>query len=143
MPLKDIVDLVQAIATVVAAGWAIYLFKVSQEIQRAQIYKDLEFKAIDVMLKRVEKKELSMLYDPDANIRLDQPESKSIVEYGYCVLNLLELMFGLQKKHMLPEGSFVTWLPWCWEFSRGGCAAKLWREQARQHYSSDFADLMD
>jgi hypothetical protein len=140
------------VSIIAGGGWALLLFLRSQQIQKAQLYKDLQFKAIDLFLEAVRKPELNRIYDPNFEIpatdaspaRLQQwPDSaRPLFDYAYSVLNLFELTFNLQKRRLITEEIFLTWVAWYWDFSRGSFALWLWKD-ARWNYSSDFMKAMD
>jgi len=138
------------ISIVVAGIWSLLLFFKSQQIQKAQLYKDLEFKAIDLFLEATKNNELNKIYDPhfeppkvDTDLSMQLPESITfLVNYAYSILNLFELVFNLQKRHLITEEIFMTWVAWYWDFSRGALTQWLWRE-AKWNYSTDFMEVMD
>lgn len=143
MTTQEILTVLQVAAIIGGGGWAIYLFLVSQEIQRAQLYKEIEFKSTDVLLRAVDKPELYKLYDPQSDVVMDDPTAVPLASYAYSILTLFELMFNLQKKGMLPKEIFITWIEWYWEFSRGQFGSQLWVNEANPHFSSDFSELMN
>lgn len=137
----SIVLTLQLIATVVAAGWAIFLFHKSQNLQKAQIYKDMEFKAIELFAMAIKDPTLNKLYETELG-EVSEDERRKIRDYAYCVLNLFELIFNLQARRLITEEIFATWVPWYFEFSRGLLAKKLWKDEAAEHYTSDFGRAM-
>ena len=137
----NIVEVLKLIALVIAAVWAIFLFSRSQELQRAQIYKDMEFKAIDLFTIAMNDPTLNALY-AKSNIEVSASERKKIEDYAYCVLNLFELIFNLQKRKLITEEIFATWAPWYHEFSQGAIARDHWTNEAEEHYTSHFGRVM-
>lgn len=142
-----------AIIVAIAAGfWSLFLFYKSQQIQKAQLYKDVELKAIDLFLEAMKNPELNKIYDPrfelpkddiDSNESMQWPNSiASMTNYAYSVLNLFELVFNLQKRRLITEEIFMTWVAWYWDFSRGVFTQWLWKN-AKWNYSTGFMEVMD
>lgn len=140
----ETIDAVQLLGLAIAAGWALFLFHQSQRLQRAQIYKDLEFRAIDLFVMALEEPKLNAIYetDPEKTAALSEEERSRLRDYAYCVLNLFELMFNLQERRLVTDRIFSTWAPWIFEFSRGAFSRNLWKEEACWHYSGKFGDAM-
>lgn len=142
-----------AVIAIIAAGvWSLFLFFKSQQIQKAQLYKDLELKAIDLFLEAMKNSELNKIYDSQFEIPktdIDSSESMqwsdsiaSMANYAYSILNLFELVFNLQKRRLITEEIFMTWVAWYWDFSRGVFTQWLWRN-AKWNYSTEFMEVMD
>jgi hypothetical protein len=142
-----------AIIVAIAAGfWSLFLFYKSQQIQKAQLYKDVELKAIDLFLEAMKNPELNKIYDPRFELPKDDIDSSesmqwsnsiaSMANYAYSVLNLFELVFNLQKRRLITEEIFMTWVAWYWDFSRGVFAQWLWKN-AKWNYSTGFMEIMD
>jgi uncharacterized membrane protein (DUF2068 family) len=145
MKTSEVLQIVQVAAILIGGSWAIWLFLIRQRLQKAQLYKDMELKAVDVIHMPVDKPKLDQIYSQKADsiASLTIEDTVSLSAYAYGVLNLLEVMFNLQRRKMLPKEVFLTWIAWYWEFSKGVFAANIWTTEAKMHYSNDFTMFMN